>query len=42
MQLRVGTRTAVGERGSLAFDVQTATAGDDARWGLGLAYRAAF
>ncbi len=42
MQLRVGTRSPVGERGSLAFDVQTATAGDDARWGLGLAYRMAF
>lgn len=42
MQLRVGTRSRVGDHGTLAFNVQTATAGDDARWGLGVAYQVAF
>lgn len=42
MQLRVGTHSRVGERGILSLDAQTASAGDDARWGVGVAYQVAF
>lgn len=42
VQLQMGTRTRVGQSGTLAFDVHTASAGDDARWAIGLAYRTAF